>query len=315
MPAAAIVAGSLVTGAASYLGGKKAGQAAQRGADRATAESSRQFDLIRSDTAPLRSTQGSALDQLARLYGWAQPTQAAALERQQAPMMVGDTELPAGTTTKSVGNGWYDVSFNGQRIGYLRPGGANGKFVNDTGADIPALFEQQRQANQAQTAATGTGAPDMSAFIESPDYQFNLAEGQKAIDRSLAARGRGISGAGIKEGERYASGLASQQYGSFVDRLLAAAGLGTTGVTTSAQAGLTTAGQVGAAQQNAGNTRASAYMSTAEGLNNAVQGGISNYLLMNYLKKPLPVGGTGTGGYPMDERYPFPTGPWSPRVA
>lgn len=291
MPAAAIVAGSLVTGYLADRGSKRAAGAAQQGANAATAESRRQFDTIRSDTAGLRSTQNSALDQIARLYGWAPPSQAAALEQQQAPMLVGDTELPAGTTTKSVGNGWSEVLYNGQRIGTLQPGGKNGRFVNDTGTDINALFEQQRQANQAQPAATGTGHPDMSAFIESPDYQFNLQQGQQAIDRSLASRGRSLSGAGVKEGERYASGLASQQYGSFVDRLLTAAGLGTTGVTTSANAGLTSAGQIGAAQQNAGNTRASAYLTGAEGVNNAVQGGISGYLLSQYLKKPpLAVG-------------------------
>lgn len=298
--ATAIIGGSLISAGSAAYGSRQAGNAAQRGADRATAESGRQFDLIRSDTAPLRGVQGSALDTLARLYGWAPPSQAAGLERSQAPMLVGDTELPAGTTTKSVGNGWYEVSYNGQRIGTLRPGGANGQFINDTGADIPALMEQQRQANQAQTAAAG-GAPDMGAFFESPDYQFNLGEGQKAIDRSLAARGRTLSGAGVREGVRYASGMASGEYNNFVNRLLTTAGLGTTGVTTSANAGMTHAGNVGAAQIGAANTRASGYMTTAAGVNNAVQGGTSNLLLSRYLNQPSvatpPYAGGGADPY------------------
>jgi hypothetical protein len=86
--------------------------------------------------------------------------------------------------------------------------------------------------------------------------------------------------------------MASREYGSFVDRLLAAAGLGTTGATLSANAGMAHAGNVGAAQINAGNNRASAYMAGAEGVNNAVQGGISNYLLSQYLKKPTSGGGS-----------------------
>lgn len=296
--ATAIIGGAVVNGVMADRGSKRAAGAAQRGADAATAESGRQFDLVRSDTAGLRRTQTSALDQLARLMGWAPASSAAGDERAQQPVLVGDTELPAGTTTKSVGGGWYEVLFNGQRIGTLRPGGANGQFINDTGADINALFEQQRQAGQAQTASA-TGRPDMSAFTESPDYQFNLQQGQQAVDRSLAARGRALSGAGVKEGERFASGLASREYGSFVDRLLAAAGLGTTGVTTSANAGMTSAGQIGAAQIGAGNTRASAYMTGAEGINNSIQGGISGFLLNRYL---------GSGGQPALSTPPYAGG-------
>jgi hypothetical protein len=149
--------------------------------------------------------------------------------------------------------------------------------------------------NPAPAAGAGSGQPNMGAFFESPDYQFNLGEGQKAIDRSLAARGRGISGAGVREGERYASGLASGEFNNFTQRLLQIAGLGSAGITTSANAGMTSAGQIGAAQVNAGNNRASAYMAGAQGVNNAVQGGISNYLLNQYLQKP-PVTSSGWSG-------------------
>lgn len=279
---AAILGGSLIGGATSLLGSSSAARAAQRGADAATAESQRQFDLIRQDTAPLRSIQGSALDTLASLYGFAAPSAAAGMDRAQQPVLVGDTELPAGTTTRHIGNNWYEVYFGGRRIGTLRPGGPNGRFINDTGTDINALFAQSAQQAQ-QARPTGQGSLD--AFFQSPDFQFNLAQGQQAIDRSLAARGRALSGAGVKEGQRFASGLASQEFGNFTNRLLAMAGLGTTGVTTSANAGLATAGQIGAAQQNAANLRGSAYLTGAQGLNSAVQGGLSNLLLMQYLQR------------------------------
>ena len=246
---AAILGGALIGGASSLLGSRSAARAAQRGADAATAESQRQFDLIRQDTAPLRSIQGSALDTLARLYGFAPPSQAA-----------------------------------GTDLGNLRPGGSSGGLdlgqLRQLVADIRAESEQRQQSR----AAASTGRPDMSAFFQSPDFQFNLAQGEQAIDRSLAARGRALSGAGVKEGQRFASGLASQEFGNFTNRLLAMAGLGTTGVTTSANAGLTTAGQIGAAQQNAANLRGSAYLTGAQGLNSAIQGGLSNLLLMQYLR-------------------------------
>lgn len=153
--------------------------------------------------------------------------------------------------------------------------------------DVPTGFDGQTvqipNPNYTAPAAPTTAAPDMSVFTQSPDYQFNLDQGQQAINRSLAARGRSLSGAGVKEGARYASGLASREYGAFVDRLMQQAGLGSTGIGASAAAGANSAGNVAAITGNAANARASIYGQQAANLNNSVQGGISNYLLSKYL--------------------------------
>jgi hypothetical protein len=286
---------TVAAGAIAANGAKKAGAAAQHGADAATAENSRQFDLARQDTAPGRAIGNSAMDTIAQLYGWATPSQSFQREQSLEPIQQGDGLVPQGSTTVNKGHGNYDVMYQGQRIGGLSRGGPNGRFTPATGVNVDQLIADQRAqaASQQQTsgASTGTGRPDMSAFFESPDYQFNLGEGQKAIDRSLAARGRALSGAGVKEGERYASGMASGEYSNFLNRLTTIAGIGNASVNTSVGAGLTTAGQIGNAQQNAGQSRASAYMAGAQGTNNAVQGGISNYLLQRYLS-----GGGGGGG-------------------
>jgi hypothetical protein len=50
--------------------------------------------------------------------------------------LIGNTYLPPSTSTVDVGKGWYEVHNGGQRIGTLRPGGSNGLFINDTGAQI-----------------------------------------------------------------------------------------------------------------------------------------------------------------------------------
>ncbi|MFM7012461.1 MAG: hypothetical protein ACKO0Z_24560 [Betaproteobacteria bacterium] len=132
--------------------------------------------------------------------------------------------------------------------------------------------------------STASVAPDMSGFFTSPDYTFNLAEGQQAIDRSAAARGGLLSGRAVKEGERYASGLASGEFSNYMSRLFQQAGIGAQGVATSANMGANTAGLVANASGNAGNQRASAYMAGAGGVNNALQGGLGNMLMMQYLK-------------------------------
>jgi hypothetical protein len=235
------------------------------------------------------------MDAIARLYGFAPPSQAATLEQAQRGQLVGDTYLPQGTTTRSVGDGWYEVHFNGQRIGTLRPGGANGQFINDTGADIEGL---KTLAADNVAAAAPAASPDMSGFFASPDYQFNLQQGNQAIDRSLAARGRALSGAGVKEGQRFASGLASAEYGNYVNRLFTAAGLGNSATNSTAAAGQAAANNNSAALLGAANTRASSYMAQGEGINNAIQGGISNYLTMRYLNQ-------NSGGNPYGARGPY----------
>ena len=278
------LAGAAITAGASIYAGDKAAGASQRGTDASIGEQARQYDQTRADFAGQRSVGNSALGDIASIYGWAPPAQAGANERANAPMLVGDTELPAGTTFKEVGKGWYDVNFGGQRIGYLRPGGSNGKFVNDTGADISSLWAQQAQTQQGTAQP---GAPSMERFFTSPDYQFNLQQGQQAIDRSLAARGRALSGAGVKEGERFAAGVASGEFNNYMNRLFTAAGIGNAATQSTAAAGQNMANNNSAALLNNANNRASMYGQTAAGVNNAVQGGISNYMLQQYLNKPV----------------------------
>jgi hypothetical protein len=155
-------------------------------------------------------------------------------------------------------------------------------------ADWQQKYDAMLTAAPQQQPAAGPGAggpsgPDMSVFFKSPDYNFNLQEGQQAIDRSAAARGGLLSGGAIKAGERYASGLASREYSSFVDRLMQQAGLGTTGIGASAAAGANASNNISNAYINNGANRANAYMTGANAINNGLQGTASNLLLMKYL--------------------------------
>lgn len=55
-------------------------------------------------------------------------------------------------------------------------------------------------------------------FTADPGYQFRLAEGQRALDASAAARGGALSGRALKEGMRYSQDFASNEYDKFMDR-------------------------------------------------------------------------------------------------
>ena len=127
-----------------------------------------------------------------------------------------------------------------------------------------------------------------------PAYQFQLKQGQQALDRSSAARGMGYSGAQMKAAQEYGQGLASQQYdkeynrasGEFGDYFNRLAGLsqgGQQAAGSMAQAGgqyannaSNTFGNLSNAQTSIlgqqANARASGYAANA----NALSGGLNS---------------------------------------
>lgn len=56
---------------------------------------------------------------------------------------------------------------------------------------------------------------------QDPGYAFRLAEGQKAIERSTAARGGLQSGAALKAAAEYGQAMGSQEYGNAYNRFMA----------------------------------------------------------------------------------------------
>ena len=123
----------------------------------------------------------------------------------------------------------------------------------------------------------GTMAQDfgMQQFQADPGYAFRLAEGQKALERSAAARGGLLSGSALKGAQRFGQDLASQEYQNAFNRYqaeranrlqplasLTAAGQGAAGALSNvagqygqqAGAGITDIGRAQAAGQMGGAT-------------------------------------------------------------
>jgi hypothetical protein len=125
------------------------------------------------------------------------------------------------------------------------------------------------------------GAPDYSGFENAPGRQFAIQQGERSIDRSLAARGKALSGEGVREGVKFATGMADQGFNTYWNQLAGVAGLGQTTAANNASVGANTAANVGNAQMQGGNARASGYAAA----NNAAVSGLSNYLLMQKLAK------------------------------
>jgi len=139
----------------------------------------------------------------------------------------------------------------------------------------------------------GSGKADFSSFTTAPDYTFAQQQGQDAINRSAAARGGLLSGAAVKAGETYASGLASQNFQNYVNNLEGVAGSGQAATNATQAAGTNMANNNSASLMAAGNARASAYGTIGSSISNATNGLASNYLMYRYLNP-----GTATTGAP-----------------
>jgi hypothetical protein len=140
--------------------------------------------------------------------------------------------------------------------------------------------------------ATGYGkyAQDFSMgdFESDPGYAFRLSEGQKALERSAAARGGLISGGAMKAAQRYGQDMGSQEYQNAYNRYQTnrANQLNPLGsLTQSGQAAANfQAGNLGSYGTNVGNLMGQQGQSQAAGqigmgstLGNAINTGISAY--------------------------------------
>lgn len=152
---------------------------------------------------------------------------------------------------------------------------------------LAKLYGLDYQDNNGNTVK-GTGKADFSSFSTSPDYSFSLGQGQDAINRSAAAKGGLLSGAAVKAGETYASGLADQNFQQYVGNLQGLAGAGQTATNTTTAAGTNMANNNSNALVSAGNARASAYGSAGTTIGNSANTLAGNFMLYKYLNPATP---------------------------
>jgi hypothetical protein len=141
---------------------------------------------------------------------------------------------------------------------------------------------------QLTGGGNGNAQPDYSSFFKDPSYQFTQQQGELGIERGANARGLNLSGSTLKDLSTFNSGLASQQYGNYFNRLMGLANIGQTATGTNANlvtgnASNNTAGANAIANTTMGQGQAQA--SGAAGVANAANGGISNSLMYNYMNR------------------------------
>jgi len=198
-----------------------------------------------------------------------------------------------------------------------------------TQASDASIAEQRRQydlnrIDQAPYLAAGTGAVNQLAaglapggrFASAtpfdfrydqnadPGYGFRFDQGMRGVNASMAAKGMGISGAGIKGATEFGQGMGSQEYNNAFNRYVTGfnANTGERNQLYNRYAGVAGTGQqatnqIGAQGANMASNIGNAYMSSAAntgnaamaaaGIRNSAYGGAANVLGRMY----------GYGGY------------------
>lgn len=151
------------------------------------------------------------------------------------------------------------------------------------GEQALALQQQQYDQTRADFApwreAGGSAIQQGYAMLQpgydytaSPSYQFQLGEGNRAIQNSAASKGMLMSGGTLKDIARFTQGLASSDFNDSFNRMMSVAAGGQQANTTVAGAGANMANQGAGILQGIGNARASGYMGAANnwinGINN-----------------------------------------------
>ena len=147
----------------------------------------------------------------------------------------------------------------------------------------------------------------MRDFQQDPGYAFRMSEGMKGVERSAAARGGLLSGANLKNIQRFGQDLGSQEYMNAFNRyqtnranqlnpLQSLMGAGQTSANTLSSAAGQFGQNVGELALQGANARASGYVGSANAWQQAL-GGATNafnqYNMMQTLNRPMTPGATG----------------------
>jgi hypothetical protein len=282
----ASAAGSVASGVLAAKGAGKQARAAERATEVGVAEERRQFDITQQNLAPWLGAGTAAVQRLQFLLGLSgQPT--------GQPAVGG---FPGGFDSADLRDG--------DRFGRLS------RFADEDGFDFdPTRF---------RSAAAPGGGPEetdpefgslmqdfgLEDFETEPGYEFRLAEGAKALERSAAARGQSFSGGTLKALTRYSQGVASDEfgraYGRFQENRMTRynflAGLSGTGQATGVQLGdigARTASDIAGIQiggiTSAAAARASGYSALGQSIGQGVNTSL-NWLALSRLaqRKPGP---------------------------
>lgn len=152
------------------------------------------------------------------------------------------------------------------------------------------------------TLGTNGQPADYSNFLNMPGYQFAVQQGTQAIQRAAAANGSAYTPNTLNAVGQYVTGTAMQDYNTYVQQLMGAAGFGQSANQGLTSAFLNTGGNISQLQANTGQNQAGGYTGTAGAIGSFLGGGNGANLsgIVNGISSLFGSGnnsGGGSGGF------------------
>lgn len=251
-----ITLAALISAGGSILGGLFGSSAADKAAKAQTDASNRALDLQAATIAQARLDSAPWLD--AGRQALAAYMSELGFEGFGLPATTTTTTTPGTTTTPTTpGTSNTPSGYNPWRSG---------------GGSSPTPTTPGTGGTGTTTTTTTPASSTYKGFQATPGYQFMVDEAESGAMNHLGALGMKNSGAALKALTKLRSGLANQEYGNFLNRLAATAGMGQTQVNTNNTLSANSALNQGALMQDAGASRASGYVGGANSWISALNG-------------------------------------------
>lgn len=124
-----------------------------------------------------------------------------------------------------------------QAAGYDQASLALSDQANATNELLSPFAQAGGAAHNRLLALLGLDGGDGTAFEGTPGFQFSRDQGLQGVQNALGAAGLRGSGRALKESARFASGLAMQDRGNEINRLMGVANAGQNAATNQASFG------------------------------------------------------------------------------
>lgn len=180
-------------------------------------------------------------------------------------------------------------------------------FFNQEKGELQPFVNEGTGASGELNSLLGlnpSGAAGAQQTLENlPGYKFTLGQAEQAQSTGITARGLGLSGAQTRGAADYASGVASQNYNSYVGNLFNLLGLGENAAAGVGTGAIATGAGVGNAAVQGGNAIAAGDIGSAtaiaggfSGVGSAFGNAASQYAGYNTYQNIINGGGGGSGG-------------------
>lgn len=293
---------AILGSAAIGLGGAAMSSKAAQQAGQAQADAAKEAAKVQRDTAiqaridayPWAFAGASALYQYMDEMGLSRPVNPVMPDLGAGPLGYGSS--PSNTYGTIMQSGMSMKDFATAFQGKLNSGeGLNslaGAFSGVKGfSDLQGAFQKFFSGTSGQATAQQPAMTPKLGFQQTPGYQFRVQQGEQGVLNNLSALGMKNSGKALKSLESFRQGLASEEYGNYMNRLASMAGMGQTQTNATNSLMANAATNIGNSLQNAGAARASGYVGSANAWSQGLNG-VGNALgQLSYNQYPPAPGG------------------------